>query len=130
MPLEEVPRRHHDEREDERVGFGDVKSSFDVALRRIAVAELVVCDRIQQQRLDHRSGADDRCRPVEHGRQRFDGRPVVALGESKRGEDGSRLTELVVPVGQAVTVAIRPPGRPSGWSARSIPRPGRSARAQ
>ena len=80
MPLEEVPCRHDHQREDERVGFGEVEGTFDIALRRHAVAELVACDRIEHQGLDHGPDADDRRRAVEHRREYLDGRPVVSIG--------------------------------------------------
>ena len=82
-------------------GLGNVEGALDVTLGRHAVAELVARDRIEHQGLDHGPGTHDRQRPVEHRHQCFDGRRVIALRESNGSEGRLRLTELVVPFGQA-----------------------------
>jgi hypothetical protein len=79
VPLQEIARRHDEERQDERVRLGEVERPLHVILRCLRIAERLAREGVEEKRVDERDGADDRCRAFEHGREGLCGASSVPL---------------------------------------------------
>ena len=103
VPLEEIARRRDEEREDERVGLGEVECALDVVLCGPRVAEHGPCEGVEDERIDDRDVANHvrragLWRGGEHRREVIDRRARIPLGEMDRGERGSRVGILELAV--------------------------------
>jgi hypothetical protein len=114
VALEEIARRHDEEREDERVRLGEVERPFHVVLGRLRVALCVARAGVEEERVDDREVPDDRSHACEHWCEDLDRGASVPLGQVDRGQRRSRFGVLALGVGRR---------RQSGPSRRHIPQP-------